>query len=92
MNKCVLITALGDLTNEALQNFLNKEAHNGSLEGTAYAEGNERIKIVLFGSKDNLDQFVDNLYDNSAQLNLSDIEVEPFFKNKDFRGVFRILK
>lgn len=92
MNKCVLITALGDLTNEALQNFLNKEAHKGSLQGTAHSEGNDHIKIALFGAKDKVDQFVDNLYDHSAKLNLSDIEVEPFFKNKDFRGVFRILK
>jgi len=92
MNKCVLITALGDLNNEALQHFLNKEAHTGSLQGTAHAEGNDRIKIALFGAKDNIDHFVDNFYDHSAAFELYDIEVEPFFKNKDFRGVFRILK
>jgi len=92
MNKCVLITVLGDLSSEALQSFLLKEAQKRKLEGTVHLEDSDRIKIALFGAKDNVDQFVDNLYDHCTKLKLSEIEVEPFFKNKDFRGVFRILK
>lgn len=92
MNKCVLIIFMGDLANQQLQDFLKKEAKKDSVEGTVQLDELGKIRVIICGSKDNIDQFIDALYNSSAVYSLTDIEVEPFYKHKDFRGVFRIIK
>jgi acylphosphatase len=91
MNKCVLIICMGNLSNENLQEFLKKEARKNHIEGTVHSEDG-KIRIIINGTKESIDQFIDALYNNSAKYDLADIEVEPFYKHKDFRGAFRIIQ
>lgn len=91
MNKCILVLVVGNLS-EPLQDFLKTEADKKRIEGTVQADEAGRIRMVICGAKDMIDQFIDKIYAQSSHYELGEIDIEPFFKHKDFRGVFRIVK
>ncbi len=91
MNKCLKISLAINNAQGLLESFIQKNAKNFKIEGIAYlAEG--QIKITACGSAENLDEFVDSLYKGYKDIKPSLIEVEPFLKDKDYRGIFRIIE
>jgi acylphosphatase len=93
MNKCLKITFGADVPEGFLQNFIQKTAKKFNLEGTVQMiPAEDRIKIVICGPKDKVDQFVDVLHKGSGKAVVDDIEIEPFLKDKDYRGVFRVIE
>jgi acylphosphatase len=72
---------------EAIQKFAKKL----ELEGALHTIAEDQIKIIVCGSKDNIDAFVDALYKEGATRKQFSLSVEPFLKDKDYRGVFRII-
>ena len=51
-----------------------------------------KVKIVACGIKDKMDTFIDILHQGSTASRPEDIEVEPFLKEKEYRGVFRVIE
>ena len=47
--------------------------------------------IIICGKNDHVDEFIDLLYEKSSKFNLDDIQIESYFKEKDYRGVFRVI-
>lgn len=92
MNKCLKITLSLQLKKGFLQNVIQKQARKFELEGLVKLEGPETIQIIVCGEKDRVDAFVDGLQSESAKAVIRDIEIEPFLKDKDYRGVFRIIE
>ncbi len=91
MKQCLKITVFIKATDDFLQDFLRKQATNLGLEGTAQP-ADDRINIIACGNKDNIDLFLDALHKGTPKLKPDFIELEPFFKEKDYRGVFRIIE
>ena len=93
MNKCLKISfSAADLPDDFLRVFIQKQAKSFDIEGVAqivFTDG--RVKIVACGPKEDVDAFVDALHKGSTKTYLDDIEIEPFLKDKDYRGVFRVL-
>ncbi|HEV2601097.1 MAG TPA: acylphosphatase [Candidatus Babeliales bacterium] len=92
MNKCLKITFSGDIAPEDLRTFIQKHAHDLSLEGTVQLAQENQYRIFVCGAKDAVDTFVDILHKGSAKIMLEDIEIEPFVRTKDYRGVFRVIE
>jgi acylphosphatase len=92
MNKCLRITAFGDCTVEILDSFVHKLAQKYELEGTASIVDNTHTVITVCGEKAMVDSFIDALHKGTGQWAPDDIEIEPFLKDKDYRGVFRVIK
>lgn len=93
MNKCLKVTfpATGSL--EFLRTFVQKQARDLDLEGTAQVMTTENLVVILIcGPKDNIDSFVDLLHKGTKAIHIANISVEPFVKVKDYRGVFRIIE
>lgn len=88
MNKCLKIT----LTVERMEGFLHAvvqpKARKCDLEGVVQPVSDSQIRIIICGSKDNVDAFVDLLQKEA----IKDVEIEPFVKDKDYRGVFRVIE
>ncbi len=88
MYKCLKIT----LTVESLNGFLNEvikpHARSMDLEGVARSEGPMKVSIIVCGKKEKVDAFVELLQKEAVR----DIEIEPFRKDKDYRGVFRVIE
>lgn len=76
-----------------LASSIQKNAKKFNLEGVVQVVGAERkISIIACGSKEDLDAFLDLVYKGFEEGPLKEVEVEPFLKDKDYRGVFRIIE
>ena len=93
MNKCLKISFGADIPEGFLRTFVQKYARQCELEGMARVfNAEEKIVVVVCGHKDAVDDFLDILHKGSKGVYLEDIEVEPFLKDRDYRGVFRVIE
>lgn len=93
MNKCLKITFNADFPEGFLCEFIQKQAKELGLEGTVQVISvNQKVRIVVCGDKGKVDAFVDLLHKGSAHYAPQDIEVEGFAKDKNYRGVFRVIE
>ena len=92
MKKCLKI-ALGAKGSDAFIQEIQKKGAKLGIEGTIqHVPGEEELKIIVCGLKDQVDKFVDVLHKDAAQHGVGDINIEPFVKVKDYRGAFRIIE
>ena len=92
MNKCVRIVCTLSRPKPNLPSEIQSYARKHSVEGFVQA-GTEEVQITACGSKENVDLFVDMIHKICVQDPEKDIiEVEPFFKDKEYRGIFRIIE
>jgi acylphosphatase len=93
MKKCLKIVLSGDISPK-LMVAVQKEAKRLNLEGVAHVDKETGdVRIVVCGDKDDADGILDVLHKESAALKLDiTIEVEPFLRDKDYRGVFRVIE
>ncbi len=91
MAQCLRISFTGDVPTAFLQNIIQKNAKKLHLEGTAEMNNNT-ILIVVCGLKESIDEFVDILHKEIMKKSAENLEIEPFIKEKDYRGVFRIIE
>ena len=92
MNQCLRITFVVDVDSDILHTLVHKYAEKLSLEGMVQPVTDTKVKVMACGSKEKMDQFLDALHEAGAQKQLHDIEIEPFFKDRDYRGIFRVLE
>jgi len=92
MNKCLRIVFSADVSSGFLHSFIQKYARQMCIEGTVKIIALQKIRIIACGTKDNVDAFLDVIHKGSASCIPEDIEVEPFVKDKDYRGVFRVIE
>ncbi len=93
MSQCLRITfVVEDSSKPSLSEIIQKEAKKLHLEGVVQAAQTDRISVVACGHSDEIETFLDLLYKEMALQQCDCVEVEPFFKDKDYRGVFRIIE
>lgn len=92
MSQCLKITFMGDVPKSFLKNIVQKNARTLELEGVAQFIETNRIKIIICGQKDAIDKFVDVLHKELAEKIIEQLEIEPFIKDKSYRGVFRVIE
>lgn len=92
MYKCLKITFTGNFPKGFLQKYVLKCARDFLIEGHAQLIMENAVKIIVCGSLEHVDAFLDKLYDDLNQIELDELLVEPFAKDRDFRGVFRVLE
>lgn len=92
MKKCVKITFHASLKKDFLHTFVQKHARSFGLEGVAQSQSPDVIKIIVYGEMDDIDNLVDILHKESSQHEIRNIEIEPFLKDRDYRGIFRVIE
>lgn len=92
MNKCLKIMLIGEPKDGFLQKVVQKHARKLELEGVVQQIVKDLVKIIVCGKKDHVDSFIDLLHKEIDKSNFHNIEIEPFLKNKDYRGVFRVVE
>ena len=76
-----------------LHNFIQKHAQKLDLEGSVQVMPIEKkVRIIVCGLKEHVEDFLDLLHKGSGKYVPRNIEVEPFLKDKDYRGVFRVIE
>ncbi len=77
---------------DTLRPLVQKLADKLSLEGVVQPVTDTKLRIVACGSKNGMDDFLDALHDKLADGAIDTIEIEPFLKDRDYRGVFRVIE
>ena len=91
MNQCIRITFYIGEIKGFLDNFVQKYARKFDLQGVAHLMAENQVRIVVCSNSENIDNFIDKIYEASAKYKLDDIQMESFVREKDFRGVFRVV-
>ncbi len=92
MNQCLRIIFTSKNKIDSLYDFVQKHAQKYDLEGIVQMVEASHIRIVVCGDRDNVESFLDTLHKSAAEKKMEKIEVEPFLKDRDYRGVFRVLE
>jgi len=93
MYKCLKVTFSANFPEGFLSDFVQKHAKNLNLEGTVQVMSmNNKVRVVVCGPKDDVDQFIDLLHKGTPKYSPEDIEIEAYAKDKDYRGVFRVIE
>lgn len=93
MKKCLKITFGDQFPEGFLHGSVQAHARACSIEGIAQVITSEgHVKIIACGDKQAVDTFLEHLHKEFEKANIIDIEIEPFLKDKDYRGVFRIIQ
>jgi len=77
---------------EFLHDVVKKNARKYGLEGLVQNIGKDKVKIVVCGELEQVNLFIDILHKEIALNDIALIEIEPFLKDKDYRGVFRVIE
>lgn len=91
MKRCIKITISGKVQNVSYRAFAQKKAQALGIEGTVQNADSENVIIYASGPAEQLDTFIDHLYEGTQDSQIKELTVEPFINEKDFRGVFRII-
>lgn len=92
MKKCLKITLVSNNIDGGFRDSVQTIARRLEIEGTVqHIEPNEII-IIACGSKEKIDAFLDNIHQGCGVTVPEDVQIEPFLKEKDYRGIFRILE
>jgi len=92
MNRCLKINMIIEIKEGLLENLIRKNAQKFKIEGYAQAMDKKTVKIVACGKSDDIDSFLDALYKGHKNTKPSSLEVDPFLRDKDYRGVFRVIE
>lgn len=92
MKKCLKIALRASAPDSLIQEVQKKGSKLG-IEGTLqFVPSENELKIIVCGLKEQVDQFVDLLHKEIAKIGITDLNIEPFVKIKDYRGAFRIIE
>lgn len=91
MNQCMRITFIIDGDHRKLHTFVQEQAKKYALEGMVQPLSDTRVRVVACGLKESMEDFLDALHYGIAHGFMDALEVEPFLKDRDYRGVFRVI-
>ena len=93
MSQCFRMTfVINNQSKDAFAEIIKKEAHKLDIEGVAQIVGQGHLRVVACGIKESIEQFLDLLYKEMALQECNNLEVETFLKDKDYRGIFRVIE
>ncbi len=92
MIQCLKIMFTMDPLKNTLHTVIQKKARELQLEGTVQLLEQKNVKIKICGSKDVMEEFIDHIHEALLKSSIDGIEIEPFIKDRDYRGVFRVIE
>ena len=92
MKKCLKITFILTVLDSSIRDFIQKSARTLGVEGTVQIVEPNEVSVIACGSKEAIDEFLDIVHQGFGSFIPEDVQVEPFLKERDYRGIFRILE
>jgi len=92
MKKCIKVQFSTKNPQDFLKQVVPVAIKNFRVEGFVQVLDMGIVQIFMCASQEELDNFLDLIYENIDRYSLENIEVEPFLKDRDFRGVFRVVE
>lgn len=76
----------------AVRQGIEQHARSLDIEGVLHARGDAVLEILVAGTKEQIDAFIDRLVQFKHESQIEGFEVEAALKERDFRGVFRVIE
>lgn len=92
MKQCLRITFSMEIPTDFFEDVIQKNAHKLKLEGTVQRVGEQEVKIIICGNHEAVDEFIGSFHKEAANLYVEGFQIEPFVKDRDYRGVFRVIQ
>jgi acylphosphatase len=92
MSLCLRVRFSIESSGDAVRLFIQKQAKELSIEGTAHFPDAKTVQMVVCGERAQVDSFIDALHAKSTKYKIDNIELEPFLKTKDYRSSFRVIE
>lgn len=70
---------------------IQKHAKKLEVEGLMQALDDHQLRIMICGESEKIDDFMDFLYDFFVTIEAQISDLEPFIKERDYRGIFRVI-
>ncbi len=91
MSQCFRIVVEIEGDKECVDRYIQQQAKKLHIEGMMQPLTTTSFRIVVCGVKNAIESFLDELHSNYCGGGVKNVECEPFLKDKDYRGVFRII-
>jgi acylphosphatase len=91
MKRWVKITVFGVLQGTGYAEHVKKYADMFKVEGTLQLGEQSSMIIHAVGTSDELDNFIDHVYQGAPKSVVDEVAIEIAQPGKDYRGVFRII-
>lgn len=94
MSVCVLITCAVNIMATDFLESIAHHARNVRIEGfVARVAGDSAhtLRIIACGTRESIDSLVDILHEQGVPYGMHDLQIEPFSRDKDYRGAFRVI-
>lgn len=92
MKQCLRLTIFGTVQGVKFRSFIQQQAQALGIEGTVQNAEDGTVLVFACGVSEHLDQFIDMLYKGCPGATVDNVVAEPMMRERDFRGVFRILE
>lgn len=91
MKRCLKMLIKIDHWQNSWSSDIQNQAQKLQIEGVMQEVEDMQMRIMICGKNDQLDDFVDYLYDFFVDKKIEIQELEPFIKERDYRGIFRVI-
>jgi len=93
MYKCVKLQVICSKNYpQELIPFVEQAAKKSAIEGSLVVKAPQLIEILAAGTKQSVDAFIEQVESSVGQYSDVELEIEPAFKERDYRGVFRVIR
>lgn len=91
MKKSVKIIISGKFNYTQLPRFLLAQSKLLAIQGILQIVNPESANLYLTGNIDNVESFIDSIFDDNSGIERAEIDIKPMDEDKDFRGIFRVV-
>lgn len=92
MNRCMRITCAVHKDQKHVHALVQDYAQKFLLEGMVQPVTQSTVRVIVCGAAQAVEEFIDELHNSFVATQVAEIEVEPFLKDRDYRGVFRVIE
>ncbi|MFS8506716.1 MAG: acylphosphatase [Candidatus Babeliales bacterium] len=92
MNRCMRIMCMVEDGKDGIHTFVQQYAQKFLLEGLIQPVNATHVRVIVCGQREAIENFIDALHHGVVEKMIRGIEMEPIFKDRDYRGVFRVIE
>ncbi len=92
MNRCMRIMCKVEDGKIGIHDFIQQYAQKFSLEGLTQPVSATQVRVIVCGQYEAIENFIDALHHGVVEKMIESIQMEPVFKDRDYRGVFRVIE
>lgn len=92
MRKGIKISISGKVNHDIFDNFILNRATELGISGNLQIFDNNKLIVYAVGDAESVEYLIDDIYSDSCGATIDEVDIKPIDEEKNFRGIFRIIK